>query len=191
VGNDVRKGQPIFPKGYVLKTVDAGVLATLGLCEVRVHPRPRIAVLVTGSELKPPGETLQPGEIYNANDTTLRALITAMGLPDPGAISPVPDDQRKLTALLDELRQTHDLVITSGAVSMGEFDFIPAVVENLGGKLLFHKVLVKPGKPALIADMGKSWLLGLPGNPVSVLVTFHLYGKRLIARLQGRTDDPR
>ncbi len=190
VGNDIRRGERIFPRGYALKKVDAGVLATLGRSVVRVHPHPRIAVLVTGSELKPPGQVLKPGEIHNANETALRALITSLGLPDPGAVSPVPDDREKLTTLLDELCRMHDLVITSGAVSMGEFDFIPGVVDDLGGKLLFHKVFVKPGKPALVAAMEKGWLLGLPGNPVSVLVTFHLYGKRMIARLEGKPGDP-
>ena len=129
-----------------------------------MHPRPRIALLATGSEIQPPGSALQAGQIYNANDTSLRASIIALGLPDPGAFPSLRDDPEKLAPTLSRLCSQYDVVITSGAVSVGQFDYIPGVVKRLDGELLFHKVFVKPGKPTLIAKIGECWLLSLPGN---------------------------
>lgn len=189
-GNDIRKGETVFQRGTVFKSVDPGICATLGLVEVLVHPKPSLTVLATGSEIQPPGKPLQPGQIYNANDTTLRAQIKHMGLPDPGAETPLQDDPERLTPVLKELCGKHDVVITSGAVSMGEYDYIPDIVTALGGDLLFHKVFAKPGKPVLIARLDRCWLLSLPGNPVSVLATFHIYGKRLLSRLMGQAYQP-
>jgi len=190
IGNDIKKGELVFPVGYRLKPIDAGICAGLGLTEISVYPRPRIALLATGSEIQSPGSRLKPGQIYNANDTSLRASIIAFGLPDPGAFPSLRDDPEELTPTLSRLCREYDVVITSGAVSAGQFDYIPDVVKRLNGELLFHKVFVKPGKPTLIAKIGECWLLSLPGNPVSVVVTFHLYGKRLLARLMGRQYQP-
>ena len=190
VGNDIIKGDVVFPAGYALKPIDAGIIASLGLTDIPVHPRPKIALFATGSEIIPPGEKLQPGQIYNSNDTTLRAMIASFGLPDPGALPFLADDPEKLAPVISRLCSENEVVITSGAVSMGNFDFIPEIVEQLGGELLFHKVFVKPGKPTLIARIGECWLLALPGNPVSVAVTFHLYGKRVLAKLMGRVYKP-
>ncbi len=190
VGNDIRKGDIVFPAGYALKPIEAGIVASLGLTDIPVHPRPKIALFATGSEIRQPGETLQPGQIYNSNDTTLRAMIVSFGLPDPGILPFLADDPEKLAPVISSLCGENDVVITSGAVSMGNFDFIPGIVEQLGGELLFHKVFVKPGKPTLIARIGECWLLALPGNPVSVAVTFHLYGKRLLSLLMGKIYKP-
>ncbi len=187
VGNDIQVGEVVFPAGYSVKPLDAGIFASLGLTEISVYPRPSITVLATGSEIRSPGEDLQPGQIYNSNDTTLRSLLKANGFSNVNHESPVIDKPEVLTPVLKRLCKENDVVITSGAVSAGKFDFIPEVVAQLGGKLLFHKVAIKPGKPTLIARIGECWLLALPGNPVSVAVTYHLYGKRLLSRLSGHT----
>jgi molybdopterin molybdotransferase len=186
VANDIREGEVVLHNGHPLRPADVGICASLGLTEVLVHPNPRVAVLATGSEIQPPGNTLKPGQIYNSNDTTLNALLRAIGIATITQSPPLPDDQDKLASVLKQLSETHDVLITSGAVSAGSFDYIPEIAEELGGDVLFHKVFVKPGKPTLMAKLGNCWLLGLPGNPVSVVVTFHLYGKRLLNRLRGQ-----
>lgn len=184
-GDDLKAGTLVFPNGYPMGAIEVALCARMGLTEILVHTRPSIAVLATGSEIQPAGRELKPGQIYNSNSVALRSLIATFGLPDPGESPSATDDPEKLTVALQGLCNEHDVVITSGAVSAGKFDYIPAVVERLGGELLFHKVFVKPGKPTLIARVGKCWLLGLPGNPVAVVVAFHLYGKRLLSRLMG------
>ncbi|TKJ40828.1 hypothetical protein CEE37_07640 [candidate division LCP-89 bacterium B3_LCP] len=185
-GNDIKAGTVIFSERYELTTLDAGICASLGLREISVYPHPKVAVMATGSEIISPGESLGDGQIYNSNDVTLKALLEAQGFRDIYLHSPSPDDIDKLIPIITRLCSEYDVVITSGAVSMGNFDYIPDVVKRLGGDLLFHKVFVKPGKPALVARIGRSWLLALPGNPVSVAVTFQLYGKRLIDKLMAK-----
>ncbi|MBU0518563.1 molybdopterin molybdotransferase MoeA [bacterium] len=189
-GNDMRQGDVVFHAGEVLKPIDTGILAALGLTEVKVHPKPKIAVLATGSEVVSPGQPLQAGQIYNTNDASLRSLLVNAGFPDPGAQTPVSDEKQPLRDIFARLCGENDLVITSGAVSMGEFDFIPDIVRELGGDILFHKVFIKPGKPTLLAKFGSCWLLALPGNPVSVVVTFQMYAKRVLSRLMGKDYRP-
>jgi len=191
IGNDIQHGDLIFKSGYVLKPTEIGILATLGMTTVAVHPKPRIAVLSTGSEVIPPGEPLAAGQIYNSNEISLRSLLVNAGFPDPGSQIPVSDEKQPLREVVRKLCNDHDLVITSGAVSMGEFDYIPDIVRDLNGEILFHKVFIKPGKPTLMAKVGRAWLLALPGNPVSVVVTFQMYAKRILTRLCGGLYQPK
>lgn len=190
LGDDLKAGQVVFKAGYRLRPVDVGICAGMGLREVSVYPKPSVAVAATGSEIRPPDEKLRPGQIYNSNDTSLRALLVANGYSDPGEISPLKDDPDELVPSLERLCKRSDVVITSGAVSAGDYDFIPKVVEKLKGKVLFYKVAIKPGMPTLMAKVFDCWLLSLPGNPVSAVVTFHLYGKRLLWRLSGYRGEP-
>lgn len=185
MGNDIKSGQVLFGRGEVLRPGDIGILASVGRTEVNVIPKPRIALVSTGGEVVEPGRTLQHGQIYDSNIPTLHSLLVYDRYS-------VATQTRVCTNELEPLRETlaqcvknHDLVITTGAVSMGDFDFIPEIALALGGKVLFHKVAVKPGKPTLIADFGKCWLLSLPGNPVSTLIGYHLYVRRIISLMTG------
>ena len=189
-GNDLMRGDLIFEAGEILKAVDVGILAATGHTHVNVIPKPKIALFTTGSEVDPPGESLSPGHIYNSNDTSLQALLDRDGYSCVTVLSPVKDDFNLLSDIIRSALEEYQLVITSGAVSMGDFDFIPQVVKETGGTILFHKVKIKPGKPVLFARFDRSepddspkWLVSLPGNPVSVVVGYHLYVKRVLHRM--------
>lgn len=190
-GDDVQKGEILFDNGTVLTAVDIGILASSGLTDVDVIPRPKITLLSTGSEIVAPGEELKPGQRYDANSFVLKSMFEKSGFPVDLISDIIPDKIEQLgTAIRDYLDQ-HDLLITTGGVSMGDYDYIPDVVKKLGGEILFHKVKIKPGKPVLVAKIKNSWLVGLPGNPVSVITGFHLFIKRIIAKMMAIPYQPR
>jgi len=185
LGSDVRSGDLLFPSRTILKPTDTGILAAVGFCTVRVIPRPSIAILSTGSELVPPGEPLIFGQVYNSNITCLEAILRSEGFTDIHCLPPVSDDRTMIAEALAGALRNHQVVISSGGVSMGDRDYIPDVIRDLGGEILFHKVRIKPGKPALLARfrlLSDSWLVGLPGNPVSVVVGYHLYARRVLRK---------
>jgi molybdopterin molybdotransferase len=184
-GDDIKKGEQLCKKGTLLDPVAVGILASVGMSEVGATPRPWIAVLSTGSELVNPGDELTAGQIYNSNDFVLKSLLKKDGHEISYSFNTSIDDVDELCKSIKESLADYDLVISSGGVSMGDFDLIPQAVKEIGGEILFHKVFVKPGKPVLLARVGKGWLLGLPGNPVSAVVGYHLYAKRIIAKLSG------
>lgn len=190
LGNDITSGQILFRKGELLKPADIGVLASVGLTSVMVIPRPRIALISTGSEIVEPGEKLKYGQIYDSNSPTLYSLLTCDRFPVTTRIRVSTNDLEPLYETLQECLENHDLVITTGGVSMGDYDFIPKITKTLGGKILFHKVAVKPGKPTLMADFGGRWLISLPGNPVSAVVGYFLYVRQVISRLSGVHYEP-
>jgi len=189
-GNDMKAGQTVLQSGMKMGPIEIGVCAGLGMTRITVHPKPKIALIATGSEICKPGQALRPGQIYNSNNATLSALLKAGGWGEVEELPDLKDEYGTLLPELERLSQNYDVIITSGAVSVGEFDYLPKVVEKLGGELLFHKVAIKPGKPALIAKLGRCWLLSLPGNPVSVVATFYLYAARVLCRLSGDPSSP-
>lgn len=184
-GDDIRKGETLCKKGTLLDPVAIGILASVGKAEVEVTPRPRIAVLSTGSELVNPGEKLAPGQIHNSNDFVLKALLKRDGHEISYGLDTSIDDVGQLCNAITGSLSENDLAISSGGVSMGDFDLIPQAVKRIGGEILFHKVFVKPGKPVFLSRIGKGYLLGLPGNPVSAVVGYHLYARRIIAKMSG------
>lgn len=189
-GNDIKADQTVLQAGMRTGPIEIGVCAEMGMTQIEVYSKPKIAVVATGSEIAKPGQKLLPGQIYNSNNATLRALLNAGGWGEVPELPDLKDDYDTLLPALEQLCREYDVIITSGAVSAGEFDYIPKVVQKLGGELLFHKVAIKPGKPALIAKLGRCWLLSLPGNPVSVVVTYHLYAARVLRRLTGDLFSP-
>ncbi len=184
-GNDMTAGQMIFEDGNILQPPDIGILASLGMTEVSIIPKPRTAVISTGPEIVAPGEKLAYGQIYDANLASLYALLLNDIFPVDIRERVSPNDRDSFGNRLRSLLERHDLVISTGGVSMGDYDYIPGVVERMGGDILFHKLAVKPGKPTLIASFGGRWLISLPGNPVSAVVGYHLYVKRIISLLCG------
>lgn len=190
-GEDVRIGDRVLRAGQVLAPARVSLAASLGLASLRVSRRPTVAVFTSGDELVEPGMPLAPGEIYDSNRELLMGLLRADGL-EPTAWPRLPDDARRVEIALRDAACAFDIVITCGAVSAGEKDHIPAVLaeECRQGRAQTHfwKVRMKPGMPVLFGSMDQARLLGLPGNPVSVLATYLTLGRALVDGLQGRTE---
>jgi molybdopterin molybdotransferase len=192
-GEDISAGAVILPAGSRLRSQELGLAASSGLASLPVRRRLRVAVFFTGDELTMPGdvppEGLKPGAIYNSNRFTLRGLLENFGceIADFGI---VPDSLEATRATLREAARENDLVITSGGVSVGEEDHIKPAVEA-EGRLSMWQIAVKPGKPLAFGEVrredGSAFFLGLPGNPVSNFVTFLLFVRPFLLRLQGVT----
>ncbi len=185
-GEDIARDALVFSAGNRLQPQHLGLLASIGLAQVPVKARLRVQVLSTGDELVEPGQPLEAGQIYNSNDTVLVGLLSHMGcelLP----VLHVPDTLELTCQALGNARARADLVLTSGGVSVGEADYVKPAVETMG-RLDLWKINIKPGKPVAFGDLGAVPFLGLPGNPVSVFVTYCLFAAPLIRRLQGRGE---
>ena len=191
-GEDLTAGKTALTAGTFLRPQELGVAASAGLTHLNVKRRVKVAAFFTGDELSLPGEPLKPGGIYNSNRDTLLACIKALGC-DATDLGIVPDRLDATRAALRQASQDHDLIITSGGVSVGEEDHIkPAVTAE--GRLDLWQIAIKPGKPLAFgavrkseqANDGEAWFIGLPGNPVSSFVTFLLFVRPFILKLQGR-----
>jgi molybdopterin molybdotransferase len=181
-GGDVERGAVVLAAGARLGSAQLGALAAAGLAGVVCHRRPFVRVLVTGSELRAPGEELQPGQIYESNGTLIRAALA--GEAEVELLAPVRDDAEAHRDALAHALEA-DVAITSGGVSVGPHDLVRAVAAELGVTELFWRVAVKPGKPALFGTRGATLLFGLPGNPVSVLAGLELFVRPALRALQG------
>ena len=185
-GEDARRGDVVLPAGAPIGPAEVGLLASLGVEELAVARRPRVAILATGSERVPLGEPLGPGQIHNSNSFTAYGQVAAAG-GEPvllGIARDDPDETRRLIArALDE-----DVVITSGGVSVGDFDFVKQVQDELGVERVFWGVASKPGKPMAFGRRGDHLVFGVPGNPVAAMVSFELYVRPALLSLQGRRD---
>lgn len=187
-GEDIAAGQTVLSAGLRLGPAALGVAASVGAEHLSVFQRPRVGVLTTGSELVMPGQPLPPGAIYNSNRHTLRGLVQATGAQGSD-LGVVPDDLAATRAALREAARHHDLVITSGGVSVGEEDHLRAAVQAEGG-LDFWALAIKPGKPFVLGwlnrdDGGRALYMGLPGNPVASFVTFLLLVRPVLGVLAG------
>jgi len=189
-GGDVSAGDVVFEHGTVLTPAHLGVLASLDVREVVCYPRPRVGVISTGDELVAEG-VLAPGRIRDSNRPMLLALLDELGLdPVDGGI--VGDDERAITAAVENIADTCDALLTSGAVSVGDYDFVKLVLERVaaarGGTSLWAQVAIKPAKPLAFAMLGAVPAFGLPGNPVSSRVSFELFARPALRKLAGRAD---
>ena len=185
-GEDVQPGQRVLQAGQVLTPARIALAASLGLAELEVARRPTVAVFATGDELVEPGLPLQPGQIYNSNRELLMGLLREAGL-EPTAWPTLPDDAVRVGAMLRDAADHFDLVLTCGAVSAGEKDHIPTLLQA-EGEVHFWKVRMRPGMPLLFGTLRQAAFLGLPGNPVSVLATWLALGRVLVGGLQGRVE---
>ena len=185
-GEDVQAGDTVLQAGWALTPSRIALAAALGIDRLEVARRPTVAVFTTGDELVEPGMPLQPGQIYNSNRELLMGLLRADGI-EPVAWPTLPDDPARMASMLGDAASSFDVVVTCGAVSAGEKDHIPTVVERFG-EVHFWKVLMKPGMPALLGSIDQARILALPGNPVSVLATWLTLGRALVDGLQGRTE---
>lgn len=188
VGVDVAQGEMVLPQGTLLGAAEIGLLATVGAREVSVHPRPRVAILSTGDELVEPGQPLGPGQIRDSNRATLAAAVAAVG-GVPLDLGIAPDQRDDLARRIGRGLGEADILLTSGGVSMGDLDLIKPLLEEVG-TVHFGRLLMKPGKPCSFAtaevDGQTRLIFGLPGNPVSSLVTFYLLVAPAIRCLAGR-----
>ncbi len=185
-GEDVAVGDVVLPRGSRLGPAEVGLLASVGLDSVPVVARPRGAILATGSELVPLGRAVGPGQIRNSNSYTAYGQVVEAG-GEPVLLGIARDDldeTRRLVAAALE----HDVVITSGGVSVGEGDCVKQVQEELGGERRFWGVRTKPGKPLAFGVRGRALVFGVPGNPVASMVSFELYIRPAMLALQGRRD---
>ncbi|MFA5915890.1 MAG: gephyrin-like molybdotransferase Glp [Burkholderiales bacterium] len=190
-GEDLAAGKPVLKAGQPVGPAELGLIASLGLAEVSVRRRLRVAFFSTGDELASVGSTLKAGEVYDSNRYTLYGMLTRLGcdLIDMGVVR---DDPLILERALQAAAADADVIITSGGVSVGEADFIRELLGKLG-EVLFWKIAMKPGRPMAfgrIAHAGKeAHFFGLPGNPVAVMVTFYQFVRDALLALSGRTDD--
>ena len=182
-GEDLRAGAVAFEPGRRLSAADLGVIASLGVAEVSVLRKPRIAFFSTGDELRSLGEPLAVGEIYDSNRYTLYGMLSELGveLIDLGVVT---DEPVKLEAAFIAAARGADAVITSGGVSVGEADYTKEILARLG-EVRFWKVAMKPGRPLAFGHIDGAWFFGLPGNPVSVMVTFYEFVRPALEKLMG------
>lgn len=191
-GEDIRNGSVILAAGARLRPQDLGLAASVGLEKLPVLPRLRVAMFFTGDELAMPGQTLKPGAIYNSNRFVLRGLLENLDceITDYGI---VPDNREATRDALRRAAQDHDLILTSGGVSVGEEDHVKPAVEA-EGRLNMWQIAMKPGKPLAFGEVrraagGNAFFIGLPGNPVSSFVTFLIFVRPFILRQQGVAVD--
>ena len=191
-GDDVRTGAVVLQAGTGLRAQELGLLASLGVAQVRVMRPLRVALLCTGSELVEPGQPLAAGQIYNSNRYLLRALLQGAGY-EVGDFGIVPDHLETTRQMLQAAAAEHDVVITTGGVSVGDEDHVKAAVEA-NGSLSLWRIAIKPGKPFALgqikrANGSSASFVGLPGNPVSGFVTFSVLVRPFLAKIQGALPD--
>lgn len=192
-GEEFRAGDRLLAAGTLITPAVVGLAAAAGERIVKVYPKPRVSLIVTGEELVRPGVKRGPGKIYDSNSFALSAALGALGLR-AGKTLFCGDEENVLTAALQEALAVSDVVITTGGVSVGDYDFVPRIAGRLGVIVHFHKVAIKPGKPLFFGSLGGTsqdggqLLFGLPGNPVAALVTYHQFVKPALLKMMGALD---
>ncbi|HDP93934.1 MAG TPA: molybdopterin molybdenumtransferase MoeA [Candidatus Aminicenantes bacterium] len=189
-GEDVKPGDLILARGTRMGPAETAVAAAIGRGRLQVFRIPRVGILVTGSEIVSPGGSLKPGQIFDSNSTSIRTHLRQMGV-DAVFARRVEDDPQCIRNALRNALEESDLVILSGGVSMGDFDYVPDALESLGVRLHFTRVTIKPGKPTVFGSHEKGFVFGLPGNPVSAFVVFEIMIRPFLYRMMGHVYRPR
>lgn len=188
-GEDLTQGKPALIAGKLLSPADLGLIASLGIAEVTVHRKMRVAYFSTGDELRSLGERLPEGCVYDSNRYTLHGMLKKMGVT-PIDMGVVKDDPISLEATLRQACAEADVIITSGGVSDGDADYTRTLMDKLGD-VLFWKIAMRPGRPMafgkIVSGEHSAWLFGLPGNPVAVMVTFYFFVRHALYQLNGRS----
>ncbi len=184
-GEDLRAGEAALKRGQPVRPAEIGMMASLGIAEVAVYRKLRVAFFSTGDELVAVGTPLGPGQIYDSNRYTIYGLLLRLGCEvlDMGVIRDTPEAVERA---FKEAAQAADVVITSGGVSVGEADYVKQILDRLG-EVLFWKIAMKPGRPLAYGKIGNAHFFGLPGNPVAVMVTFYQFVRDALLHLQGQT----
>ena len=182
-GAEAREGQELLPRGARLGAAQIALAAAAGKASLKVYRKPRVAILSTGDELVEVAEKPGPSQIRNSNSYSLAALVAECG-GEPVQLPIAPDEEGKLTELIQEGLKA-DMLLLSGGVSMGKFDLVEQALKNLGAQFFFTGALIQPGKPVVFGEAGPIPFFGLPGNPVSVMVTFELFARQMVEALSG------
>ncbi len=185
-GEDVQEGSPIISQGQLLGAYEIGLLASQGYSYIDVYKPIKVALFATGSELLMHYENLQTSHIYNSNTPSLFARAKELGC-EVSFIGKIEDSKEALREAITNALDA-DLIVTSGGVSVGEADFTKEAFEQMGMKILFSKIDIKPGKPTTLGKIGDTYILNLPGNPLAAILNFELFGRFLINKISGRND---
>lgn len=187
-GEDLKLGQSVLTSGHLMRPADLGLIASLGIGEVKVYRKLKVAFFSTGDELVGVGNTLKTGQIYDSNRYTLFGMLTRLGVEviDLGSIA---DDPKLLEQTLLEAAKLADVVITSGGVSVGEADYMKLLLAK-HGQVMFWKIAMKPGRPLAYGKIANAHYFGLPGNPVAVMITFYQFARDAILSLMGQANPP-
>ncbi len=188
-GEDMKQGDIVIQKGTLLKPWHLGIIASVGMVNVKVSKKIKIGIITTGNELTEPGEPLEEGKIRNSNAWQLLASCMSIHA-EPSYYGIVFDELTATTMMLKNALKENDVVLLTGGVSMGDYDFVPQALKELGLNILFDSVAMQPGRPLTYATDGKKHCFGLPGNPVSTFVQFELTVKPLIYKLMGHNFQP-
>lgn len=185
-GEDLEAGQVVLPAGHLMRAVDLGLIASLGIGELKVYRKLRVAFFSTGDELASIGQELEAGQVYDSNRYTLYGMLTRLGVEiiDMGVVRDQPE---LLERALLEASEKADVILTSGGVSVGEADFMKLLLEKLG-QVMFWKIAMKPGRPLAYGKVGNAHYFGLPGNPVAVMVTFYQFVRDAMLVMMGQPE---
>ncbi|MEO6902559.1 MAG: gephyrin-like molybdotransferase Glp [Bacteroidia bacterium] len=186
-GSQIKRGKIALPKCSLITPGGVGYLAAMGITKIHTTPHPRITLVVTGSELKKPGKSLVNGEIYESNSYALVATLKSIGLNVHKVIS-IPDSRKQTVAVLKRIFIQSDLILVTGGISVGEYDFVGSALTELGVKNIFYKIKQKPGKPLFFGKNNRTIIFGLPGNPAAVLSCFYEYVYPCINVMRGKKD---
>lgn len=186
-GSQIAKGMLALKAGAIITPGTAGYIAGLGIDKVRVYKRPSISIISTGNELNAPGKTLEAGKVYDCNTYSLNAALSELGIK-PQAIHKVLDKEAEIISSVEKSLNGSDLIILSGGVSVGDYDFVSRALEACGVNCIFHKVKQKPGKPLYFGRKDNTLVFGLPGNPAALLTCYYEYLAPLIKSLSGISD---
>jgi len=185
-GEDLKLGQAVLSRGHLIRPADLGLVASLGMSEVQVYRRLRVAFFSTGDELSSVGQALATGQVYDSNRYTIYGMLMRLGV-DVIDMGVVRDDPVLLEQALIDASKSADVVLTSGGVSVGEADFMKLLLEKLG-QVVFWKIAMKPGRPLAYGKIGNAHYFGLPGNPVAVMVTFYQFVREALLLLMGNSN---
>jgi molybdopterin molybdotransferase len=189
-GSEVKSGALAIQQGTYLTPAALGFLAGIGETDVLVYPMPKVGIILTGKELQSPGQPLSAGQVYESNSFSLRGALAKAGV-DETAVYFADDDLRTLTDIMAEAILANDLVVLTGGVSVGDYDFVVEAAMHCGVEKIFHKVKQKPGKPLYFGTLGNKLIFGLPGNPSSVLNCFYQFVLPAVEAVSGRAANER
>jgi molybdopterin molybdotransferase len=184
IGSQVKAGSQCLDKGQLLNPAGLGFIQSLGIESVEVFKKPKVSIIITGNELTPPGSPLKPGKIYESNSILLKSALQQKGIT-PEMITQTKDSLEDTLAAIEQAEQKSDVVLISGGISVGDYDFVGKALENKNVKTIFYKVKQRPGKPLFFGQKDTTFFFALPGNPASTLSCFYVYVIPLLDRLMG------
>jgi len=186
LGEQIEKSEVALKQGTVVSAGSAGFLYTLGIDTIDIIRKPKVVIIATGNELIPPGQELTPGKIYESNTYTIKTALRKIGVD--AVIKTVKDDYESTKEIIKASIEESDLLITTGGISVGDYDYVGKAFLDLGVESIFYKVKQKPGKPIFFGKKGETAIFGLPGNPAAALSCFYLYVTPAIRKMSGFTD---